>query len=389
MFSARSRFEHTANALARTQAQLAAARVPICDLTCHNPSALGLSWDAKVLAASLSQPGVAHYTPEPFGLYETREMLASALRMDGHPVDARHVMLTASTSEAYGYLFKLLCDPGDRVLVPAPSYPLFDVLAALEGVELVSYSLAYDGGWHVADDLSALVENSKARAIVVVHPNNPTGSFLKCHELSTIEATGLPIVSDEVFCEYAHRSDPERVRSALDARASLVFRLSGASKSLALPQLKLAWTVLQGPAALRDEACARLEHIADSYLSPSTAAQLALPVLWRERAAMQRAITRRCALNLSFLKDAFEHTALSLLDVEGGWSAIVRLPAVMDEEAWVLTLLQRDQVLVQPGYFFELGSGTHIVISLLTDPAVLREGIARVLARVATADEPH
>lgn len=383
MFSSRTRFTNARNALSYAHERLSATAVPICDLTCSNPSVLGLAWEAKLLTECLSDARVAHYAPEPFGLLEPRESLACELRAEGYAVEPRHVMLTASTSEAYGYLFKLLCDPGDRVLVPVPSYPLFDVLAALEGVELVPYSLAYDGQWHVGQDLSVLAQRSAARAIVMVHPNNPTGSFLTHRELASFGALGLPIVSDEVFSEYAHRSDPERARSVLDVQDSLVFRLGGASKSLALPQLKLAWTVMQGPSALLEEARSRLEHIADSYLSPSSAAQLALPRLLRERQDIQARIAARCALNLSFMTEALQGSPLSLLDVEGGWAAIVRLPAFMEEEAWALTFLEHDHVLVQPGYFFELGTGTHVVLSLLTEPAKLRDGVTRMLARVA------
>jgi aspartate/methionine/tyrosine aminotransferase len=383
MFSARTHFTTGSNALTRAHAQLVSKGISVLDLVCSNPTALGLSWPEDRLARCLGDSRAARYAPEPFGMLQTRAAIANEFRARGYAVETQHVMLTASTSEAYAYLFKLLCDPGDRILVPVPSYPLFDVLAGLESVELVPYALAYDGQWHVADDLRALAERSGARAIVVVHPNNPTGSFCKRRELGLLEATGLPIISDEVFAEYAHRADAERLSSLLEAPRSLVFRLGGASKSLALPQLKLAWTIIHGPAALRDEAQRRLEHIADSYLSPSAVAQLALPGLLREQLHIQARILERCSTNLAYLAETLHNSALSLLDVEGGWAALIRLPALMDEEAWVLTLLEQDRVLVQPGYFFELRSGTHIVLSLLTEPAVLREGVVRLLARVA------
>jgi hypothetical protein len=291
-------------------------------------------------------------------------------------------MLTASTSEAYGYLFKLLCDPGDAVLVPQPSYPLFDVLAQVEGVRLIPYRLRFDGEWHVDPELVSLAAQPGVRAVLVVHPNNPTGSFLKRDELSLLEATGLPIVSDEVFSSYGHGAARARPDSLLSLSSRLVFRLSGASKLLALPQLKLAWTVMSGPGV--DEARARLEHIADGYLSPSTASQLALPSLLSQGADLHARVMARCDEALAQVRGVIGRDGLvTPLPVEGGWYQILRLPSVLDEEAWVLTLLELDGVLVQPGYFFDMGSGVHVVISLLTEPETLAAGLRAIARRVA------
>jgi aspartate/methionine/tyrosine aminotransferase len=292
-------------------------------------------------------------------------------------------MLTASTSEAYAYLFKLLCDPGDEVLVPAPSYPLFDHLAGLEGVSLVPYRLAYDGEWHVDVPHLRAAVGAKTRAILAVSPNNPTGSYLKRDELAAMAALGLPIVSDEVFAAYPLKVDARRAESALEAaRETLVFALGGLSKLAGLPQMKLAWTCIAGPEAPRDEALARLELIADTFLSPGTPVQAALPRLLAAGARTRAAIAARTRTNLEVVRRACAGSAASVLDVEGGWYATLRVPHTCSEEAWVLALLERDGVYVHPGWFFDFAEDAVLVVSLLTPEPALAEGIARIVARV-------
>jgi aspartate/methionine/tyrosine aminotransferase len=292
-------------------------------------------------------------------------------------------VLTASTSEAYGFLFKLLCDPGDEVLVPRPSYPLFEHLAQLEGVRAVPYRAAYDGAWHVDVPSVRAAVSPRTRAIVTVSPNNPTGSYLKRDELDALAAMGLPIVSDEVFASYPLRPDPARAVSALEARgAPLVFALGGLSKLAALPQMKAGWVAVAGEPGRVDEALARLEVIADAYLSVSTPVQHALPALLASRGAAHAAIASRTRANLGAIVPALAGSAASLLDVEGGWYATVRLPATRSEEAWVLDLLEQDGVHVHPGHFFDFASEAYVILSLLTPEQDFAEGLARLVARV-------
>jgi aspartate/methionine/tyrosine aminotransferase len=276
MFSARSARDRTRNELAILLDDARQAGRTVLDLTESNPTRAGIPSPSAV-ARALRDPRSVHYDPSPFGLSIAREAVARTYREADVDVDPSAVVLTASTSEAYSFLFKLLCDHGDEVLVPQPSYPLLEHLARLEGVRLVPYALIYDGEWYV--DLGSLKGAIRdiTRAIVVVHPNNPTGSYLKQVELSALAATGLPIVSDEVFAPYPLTDDPRRARSALEAREALVFALGGLSKMAALPQMKLAWLTVGGPSPLAREALERLELISDAFLSVSTPVQVAAP----------------------------------------------------------------------------------------------------------------
>jgi alanine-synthesizing transaminase len=380
-FSQRSHRDFTPNALARALGSARAKGVCLLDLTSGNPTEQGLGFSSEALSAVLEHPELAFYAPSPFGLYSARACFSDDLRRFGLSVQPEQIMLTASTSEAYAMLFKLLCDPGDAVLVPSPSYPLLEVLAALENVSLIPYTIAYDGEWHI-DPESLRRANAaslgRARAIVTVHPNNPTGSFLKRHELSLLAALNLPIISDEVFADYALDNTRKHAASALGAaQHNLVFRLSGLSKSLLLPQLKLAFTAIAGPPELVRSACERLEHIADAYLSPSNVAQLALPRLLNERELVQRDVLARVRNNRDTLTRGLANSAASVLRIEGGWYAIVVLPAVKSDEAWCLALLRERKLVVQPGYFFDL-PGTQVVLSLITRESVFAEGVAQL-----------
>jgi aspartate/methionine/tyrosine aminotransferase len=364
---------------------LAASGASLLDLTESNPTRAGLVYAGEAIAQAFAAPGMLRYEPEAFGLHAARAAVAKHYAARGIAVDPADVLLTASTSEAYSFLFKLLCDPGDAVLVPRPSYPLFEQLAGLENVELHPYSLAYDGAWHV--DLSAVraALTDRTRAILLVSPNNPTGSFVKKPELAALAALGLPLISDEVFAEYAFRDDNLRARSALEAQDGVVFALGGLSKSAGLPQMKLAWCALSAPEPLRSEIRGRLEQIADAFLSIGTPVQLALPTLLETSASTRAQIRDRVRENRRFLQAALAASAATLLDAEGGWYAILRLPAVRAEEDWVLGLLEQRQVLVEPGYFYDFVREPYVVVSLLTAPAPFAEGIRRLAAHVAEA----
>jgi aspartate/methionine/tyrosine aminotransferase len=388
-FSERSRRDLRPNPFSSALFRARELALPLLDLSMGNPTEVGLGLAAEQLLPLLSHPGLAHYAPEPFGLHSARTAIAHELERAGYAVPAQRIMLTASTSEAYAFLFKLLCDPGDSLLVPLPSYPLLEVLAALEGVRLLPYRLAYDGEWHLDRASVEQALEERVRAVVCVHPNNPTGSFLKRDELAFLAELGLPIISDEVFAQYAWQEDPARAPSALDAgKRTLVFQLSGLSKSLALPQLKLAFTAIAGPEALAHEACARLEHIADAYLSPSSAVQLALPQLLAHGPSLRTAILERVRRNRAVLEQTLADCAANALRCEGGWYAIVRLPELLSDEDWCLRLLQDDGLVVQPGYFFDLVQGAYVVLSLITAEANFATGITRLRARVDAVTRP-
>ncbi len=357
-------------------------RAGLLDLTLSNPTSAGFDYPADELAHALADVGVARYSPHPLGLATAREALSRDWRSRGFTVTPEDLVLTASTSEAYSMLFKLLCDPGDEILVPEPSYPLFEVLARLDAVNPVSYRLEYDGAWYVDLDSLRSKRTPRTRAIVAVSPNNPTGSFLKRAELMALAKLGLPLISDEVFWPYAWRQDPAMVASALAAEDCPVFVLDGLSKRCGLPQMKLAWITLAGPTALRARSRVRLELINDSYLSASAPVQQALERLLGLGKRIERQIAERCRVNLGLVQEALLGSPVTPLFVEGGWSACLRLPGTQADEEWVLGLLRQHQVLVQPGWFYDLGPGSHVVVSLLPESAQFAEGVARLRAWV-------
>jgi alanine-synthesizing transaminase len=379
--SARSRLSRSPNQLFAALERRAAAGRAHLDLTVSNPTRAGLPLPLDARAALANEAALV-YEPEPFGLLPARRTVAELFAARGVPIDASRVVLTASTSEAYSFLFKLLCDPGDGVLVPRPSYPLLEHLCRYEGVECEPYLLRYDGAWHV--DIASIVaaRTERTRAIVVVTPNNPTGSYLKRDELARLAELGLPIISDEVFAAYPVTDDPRRATSALEATSAAVFALDGLSKFAALPQMKLAWIAVGGPEASVVEALAGLELICDSFLSPSAAVQHALPALLAGSGEPRAAIQRRLARNYRVLSHRLSGTALTPLAYEGGWYGVVRLPAVRTEIAWTLGLLEECDVLVQPGFFYDFESEPFVVVSLLTDEAPLAEGVRRIVEYV-------
>ncbi len=384
MFSRRSSVDLSLNPLAHALVRARSLGRQVLDLTESNPTRASIPYDRSAILSALALPASLHYEPSPFGLPSAREAVSLDLSVHGIHVDAARIALTASTSEAYAFLFKLLCDADDEVLVPRPSYPLFEHLARLESVHAVPYRLAYDGTWHVDLPSVRAAISPRSRAIVVVSPNNPTGSYLKTSELEELASLGLPIVSDEVFARYPLRSDKRRARSALEAtHGGLVFALGGLSKLAALPQAKVAWMAIGGHASHTEAALARLEVIADAFLSVGTPVQHALPALLSSRTVAERAIVQRALDNHAWIAAAVTGSAVSLLDAEGGWYATLRLPRTREEEAWTLTFLEEDGVHVHPGHFFDFEEEAYVVVSLLTPEAILREGVTRILHRVS------
>jgi alanine-synthesizing transaminase len=383
MFSSRSSFDLALNPLARALARARSLGRAVLDLTESNPTRAAIPYDRGAILSALALPSSLVYEPSPFGLGSAREAVALDLCAHGVRVEPSRVALTASTSEAYSFLFKLLCDPGDEILVPCPSYPLFEHLAQLESVRAVPYRVAYDGLWHI--DLPSVRDalSTRTRGIVVVSPNNPTGSYLKTAELDELASLGVPIVSDEVFSRYPLRPDGARAISALRGPvAPLVFALGGLSKLAGLPQAKLAWIAVGGEEADVDGALARLEVIADAFLSVGTPVQHALPALLASRVVAERAIHDRVLGNLAWLSRAVTGSATSLLDAEGGYYATLRLPRTREEQAWALAFLEDDAVYVHPGHFFDFEDEAYVVVSLLTPEATLEEGMRRILRRV-------
>ncbi len=382
MFSRRTLHESEPNALSRALQARRAAGLAVCDLTQSNPTLTALPYDAPRVLAALAEPAGMRYEPAAFGLASARGAVQELLRDSGFEVPAGRIVLTSSTSEAYAFLFKVLCDPGDEVLIPQPSYPLFEHLAVLESVAAKPYALGYDGAWHIDFDSLERNRSARTRAIVLVTPNNPTGSFLKKDELARLASYGLPLISDEVFSDFALGPDPRRARSVLETDAVLVFALGGLSKQAALPQLKLAWTCVSGPAEQVAQALSRLELVADTFLSPNTPVQLALPHILAARAPVTGALNARIRRNFAQLQRAFRDSAAHPLFLEGGWYAVLRLPALHTETDWVLTLLEADGVLTQPGFFYDFSDGPQLVLSLITEEQPFALGVHRIAERV-------
>lgn len=382
MFSARSSTSTGANRLGLALEAARARGQGLVDLTESNPTRAGIPYADQAILSALGDPGALRYTPDPRGIASARQAVVAALGLGAHGIDAERVLLTASTSEAYAHLFKLLCDPGDEVLIPAPSYPLFEYLARFENVTTVPYRLAYDGAWHVDLDALRRAKTSRTRAVVIVTPNNPTGSFVSRDELDALSGLGVPIVSDEVFASYSFDDDPRRIETALEARDTLVFALGGLSKLAALPQLKLGWMVVGGPERVARAAIERLELIADAYLSVATPVQLALPRLLESRSVAASGILERIGSNWRALGARVEGTAVTRLHASGGWYAVLRLPRAMPEEDWALEFLVRDAVAVHPGYFYDFEQEPFVVVSLLTAPNAFDTGIHRIVERV-------
>jgi hypothetical protein len=388
-FARRTGWDLGENRLAALISEARAAGRALADLTESNPTRCDLA-PAEPLIALLGHPRGAVYAPASLGVPAAREAVERYYADRGLSVPADRVTISASTSEAYGYLLKLLCERGDRVLVPAPSYPLLEYLATLEDVELAPYPLEREEGFR--PDLDALERaasmDHRARAIVMVHPNNPTGTFMRRSDADAIESIaerhGLSLLIDEVFGDYAHGPlPPDRLPSFAGRGRALTFVLSGLSKVVALPQVKLGWIAASGPHPLVDEAMQRLEVIADTYLSVATGTQLALPEILAARSAIQRAIMDRVLGNLASLDAAIgaagEDAPVRRLPVEGGWYAILEVPRTIDEDAWLERLIKEAGVLVHPGYFFDMAADGYLVVSLLPPPRVFAPAASRLI----------
>lgn len=383
-FSSRLQWHAVENELSAAIARHQKSGRFLIDLSGSNPTQVGLDLPVELLAEFLSEAALSPYQPHPLGLRAAREAVAASLhtRTEVPPDD---IVITASTSEAYSFLFKLLCDSGDNVLIGTPTYPLLDNLATLESIELRHFDLDSHGGWNI--DFGSIAErrDERTRAIVIIHPNNPTGSYVSSEQLDQLLQLGLPIISDEVFFDFPLERGTEP-RSAADAREGLVFSLGGLSKGAALPHWKLGWIRVAGDEQRKRHAITALELVADTYLSVATPVQAALPQILDVAPEIRLLIRDRLKRNLVALDaQLLETPAVTRLRVEGGWSVVLRIPRIANDEQFAIALLRDEAVLVHPGYFFDFKHDGYVVLSLLTNETEFADGVTRLTRHVAKA----
>jgi alanine-synthesizing transaminase len=382
MFASRTNWNLAENRLTLALAEHRRSGLPLFDLTISNPTECDFAYDQSIILAALGSPASLHYEPAAQGLLFAREAVAAYYHERTANISAADLFLTTSTSEAYSYLFRLLCNSGDEVLIPTPSYPLFDFLADINDVRLVRYPLLYDHGWQLDLQSFERAINPRTRAAIVVHPNNPTGHYTKPHEQSQLSAlcakNNLAIIADEVFLDFAIQGNPAPTFAAQSV--ALTFTLSGISKLCGLPQMKSAWIAISGPAAPKNGARQRLEVIADSYLSMNGPIQHALPALLATRAAIQPQLVARVRANLAQLDAQLAaQTHCSRLAPEAGWNVILRVPAKHSDEDLALTLLTQHGVLVHPGHLYDFPQDGFLVLSLIVPEKEFAEGTCRLL----------
>jgi aspartate/methionine/tyrosine aminotransferase len=383
MFSSRTDWNLTTTRLADSLARLRAGKRKLIDLSASNPTECGFRYDgASILKAFISPAGLK-YNPDPRGVRSARLVIGEYYLGLKENVTADDLVLTTSTSEAYSFVFRLLCNPGDELLIPSPSYPLFDFLAELQDVKLVRYPLFYDHGWQI--DFHALKQaiTPRTRGVILVHPNNPTGHYTKSTErdaLNTICAEReLAIIADEVFLDF--NLVAAGGRSFATNEQTLTFTMSGISKISGLPQMKLAWLAVSGPEARKREALARLEVIADTFLSMNAPVQLAAPTLLAQRFGFQEQLMARVRTNLVELDSQLaSQSACSRLEVEAGWYATLRVPATQPDEDLALELLEEHAVYIHPGHFYDFVGDGYLVVSLITPEREFAEGVEKLLA---------
>ncbi len=390
MFSDRTSWDRTVNRLSLAVKDRRQRGLEVVDLGESNPTRVGLSPVWQQLGPLLDCPQAQNYAPEPFGLWSARQCVAHYL---GNRVPAEQVVLSASTSEAYAWILQILCNPGDEVLVPAPSYPLLEYLAALAAVQLRTYPTLWVGGdWHI--DLASLAAaiGPRTRAVVVVSPNNPTGAVATPSEVAALQGLcaqhGLALAIDEVFAEWTGAQDgqtPASPPTLAGLEDCLTLVMSGLSKVLLLPQLKLAWTAVSGPPRLVQEALHRLEIVADTSLSLATPVQWALPELLTRRSEWQAPMRQRLLQNRTILDRLCAHSLATALPTQGGWSAVLRIPATEPDDERALRWLERHGVLVQPGYFFDFAGNGWIVLGLLQPPERFEPAVAALLDDLHTS----
>src|SRR5215472_5956997 len=384
IFATRAQWNLAPNRLSEALARHRAAGKPLLDLTVSNPTECGFFYDQNAVLDAFRNPEALKYEPTPRGLAPARRAVSAYYAEHGASLAIQDIILTTSTSEAYSYVFRLLCNPGDEILIPAPSYPLFDFLADIQDVKVVRYPLVYDHGWQI--DFYALEQaiTPRTRAIIVVHPNNPTGHFTKREEREKLNALcaagGLALIADEVFLDSLLDAKQPAPASFAGNQGALTFTMSGLSKICGLPQMKAAWLVASGPDHLKQEALARLEVIADTYLSINAPVQLAMPSLLARRGGFQAQLVTRVRQNLGHLDcQLAEQKVCKRLEMEGGWYAILRVPATQSDEGLALSLLNDFGVYVHPGHFYDFSAEGYLVVSLIAPAEDFSAGLSRLL----------
>ncbi|MCU1241578.1 MAG: aminotransferase [Candidatus Acidoferrum typicum] len=382
MFAERTNWNLSANRLSEALARHRASGKRLLDLTASNPTECGFEYDGEVILAALRNPAALRYEPNPKGLESARLAVTEYYSGLDARVSADDIFLTTSTSEAYSYVFRLLCNPGDELLIPAPGYPLFSFLAEILDVKLVRYPLVYDHGWQIDSHSLQQAVTPRTRGVIVVHPNNPTGHFVKANELQALndicEKRSLAIVADEVFLDFGFNGAAPLTFASNDR--ALTFVMSGLSKVAGLPQMKMAWLVANGPEALKRQAVEKLEIIADTYLSPNAPVQLATPTFLELRTGFQKQLLGRVRHNLEELDRQLEaQKNCSRLQVEGGWYVVLRVPATRSDEELALTLIESRDVYVHPGHFFDFPTDGYLVLSLIAAEEQFAEGVRRIL----------
>src|SRR6266567_2037663 len=383
MFAKRTNWNLAPNRLSVALAAHRAAGKPLLDLTISNPTECGFQYDGSAILQALSNPAALCYEPNPRGLESARRAVVGYYAERNVVVPIEDIFLTTSTSEAYSYVFRTLCNPGDELLIPSPSYPLFDFLAEIQDVKLARYPLFYDHGWQTDFHSMEQAVTPRTRGVIVVHPNNPTGHFTKRAEVSKLNAIctarEIAIIADEVFLDFS--LEENRPESFAANQGALTFTLSGLSKISGLPQMKAAWVVVSGPQPWKREALARLEVIADTYLSVNAPVQLAVPTFLEQRHAFQKQLMSRVRRNLAELdRQLARQKACRRLTVEGGWYAVLRVPATRSDEDLAIELLTTKGVYVHPGHFYDFPSDGYLVLSLITAEADFSRGLGDLLA---------
>ncbi len=383
MFAGRTNWNLAPNRLSQALAQHRAAAKPLFDLTVSNPTSCGFLYDREAILRALSNPAALSYEPRPRGLESARRAVVSYYAARNMEISPEDILLTTSTSEVYSFIFRTLCDPDDELLIPEPSYPLFGFLADIQDVKLVPYPLLYDHGWQI--DFHALEQaiSPRSRGVIVVHPNNPTGHFVKQQELLRLNeicsARQMAIIADEVFLDFTLGEEPAPSFAA--NRSALTFTLSGLSKISGLPQMKAAWLVVSGPEPPKQQALTRLEVIADTYLSMNAPVQFALPTLLEQRHSFQQQVLTRVRKNLVELDHRIaEQKSCSRLHLEGGWYAVLRVPATRSDEDLAIDFLITKNVYVHPGHFYDFSSDGYLIASLITPEHEFAEGILHLLS---------
>jgi alanine-synthesizing transaminase len=383
LFADRTNWNLAANRLSEALAHYRSAGKPLIDLTASNPTECGFMYDREMILNALANPRSLSYEPEPKGLLAAREAVVGYYAERGDRVAASDVLLATSTSEAYSFVLRILCNPGDEVLIPTPSYPLFDLLADIQDVRLVRYPLIYDHGWQMDFFALAALLTTRTRAVVVVHPNNPTGHFTKHDErlrLNQICADRqIAMIADEVFLDFALSAEP---RSSWAANSdALTFTMSGLSKMCGLPQMKVAWLAVSGPKDRKTQALNRLEVVADTYLSMNTPIQHAIPEFLEQRDEFQRQLMSRVRGNLAELdRQLAAQKACSRLEIEGGWYAVLRVPATRTDEEVALDLIEKRGVYVHPGHFYDFPIDGCLIVSLIASENEFAEGSKRLVS---------